>query len=313
LVAQITADLYESSPLKEKTPGGSFSVLSLKTSKVRDLSIASTIAALSIEIKLKFQALATKENPKSLLVAKKGKSSITHLNLTPERELLRDYIIKGMTHTVFMRGNIREIFAAKVLSALYNQEAYFLGLFLIKEAKSTGRSELAQKVLSKIGSVLKSATTEATAATSGDITTHLVIATIMDTNLMHGVYAASKLETEKRTAYIHLFSTEDTAWKDVIALSPEIKIANDRALMKAANTNAQKPAAHQQASTKPAANPPTPNKPAAAGKQTGRSQSAPTKATHTQQQQGQNTGKRGRHRKQQQQQRIHQPQGTLVR
>ena len=111
---------------------------------------------------------------------------------------------------------------------------------------------------------------------------------------------------DKKTAYNHLFSAADADWKKVFSLSPEIKLANERALIKSANTNAQKPAAHRQEPAKPAANPQPPKKTAAAGKQTGRPQSAPTKAT--QQPQAQKTGKRGgRGRKQQQQPRIQQP------
>jgi hypothetical protein len=269
LVVQISADLYEPTPLKEKLPGASFSVLSLKTSKVRNLSIASTIAALSDEVKRKFHALAPKENSHSLLVAKKGKSSITHLNVTPERVLLREHVIHQMAAATPVRGNIREIFAAKVLAALYNQEAYFVALFLLTDTRSHGRSELAQKVLHKIGSVFKSAG----AASEESLSAHLHVSTILDANLMHAVHTASR--GAEHQAYTHLFSAGDSTWKDVFTLSPEIKIANDRALIRAANTNANKPAAHPPApNNKPAANPPAPNnKPAAAGKQ--RPQSAP--------------------------------------
>jgi hypothetical protein len=87
---------------------------------------------------------------------------------------------------------------------------------------------------------------------------------------MHAVRGAG------HQAYAHLFPAGDSTWKDVFTLSPEIKIANDRALIRAANTNANKPAAHPPApNNKPAAHPPAPNnKPAAAaGKQ--RPQSAP--------------------------------------
>jgi hypothetical protein len=292
LVAQISADLYEPTPLKEKLPGGSFSVLSLKTSKVRNLSIASTTAALSEEIKRKFHALAPKEDPTSLLVTKKGKSSITHLNLTSERILVREHIIAEMSAKTPLKTGIREIFAAKVLSALYNQEAYFVALFLVIDVKSTGRRELAHKVLHKIGSVFKPAAD----ASDDSLASHLAVSTILDTTLMIETRTtASMSEAQKANAHSHLFLAADaTTWKDIFSLSPEIKIANDRALIRAANTNVSKPAA---------ANKKTPRKPAPsnpAAKQTGRPQSAPPqkpKAPHpTPPQQKTQTAGRGRRR-----------------
>ena len=113
---------------------------------------------------------------------------------------------------------------------------------------------------------------------------------------MHNVYA----HQDKKNAYATLFPAADADWKKVFSLSPEIKLANERALIKSANTNAQKPAAHRQEPAKPAANPQPPKKTAATGKQTGRPQSAPPKATQPQQQQGQNSGKRGRRGRKQQ-------------
>jgi hypothetical protein len=310
LVAQISADLYAPMPLKENVPGGSFAKLSLKTSKIKDLSIPSTVAALSGEVRRKFEALAPKEKQNALLVVKKGRSSITHLNLTAERERLRDHIIKGMTAVANVAGPVREIFAAKVLTAVYNQDAYFVALFLLKDSESHGRAAIAKEILTAVGSVFKPAAAapkEGGAPKEGEghkiHAGHLKAPATLDTTVMNNVYIVA--DAHKKTAYTHLFASTDATWKDLFALSPEIKIAYERALIKVANTNAQKPAAHRQAPV--AAPPPVPNKPAPAGKQTGRPQSAPTKAT----QQAQKTGKRGgRGRKQQQQQqqpRIQQP------
>jgi len=200
--------------------------LSVDDSKISDLSINSTAMFLSQAVK-QISAPLIKDKSKSLLTAKEGRNSITGFKRTQERDVLREHIIDSMTKKIRTTAgaatveDIREVFAAKVITALYNQDAYFAALFLLPAGDTADRHKLASNTLKQIGSVFSKSDTSKTESSDAAVIKWL---------------KPSVTPTEPVTT-TSLFITDVADFKEKFKLSPALKKAYDKAVTQAANTN----------------------------------------------------------------------------
>jgi hypothetical protein len=211
------------------------------TSRVRNLSIDSTVEALEKAVDDQFKLLKTN---KSLLTADHGKNSLRNFVQTVEHDKLRDAVFakmcSGLTHVTAQQVSV--VFAAKVLATLNNQNPLYDALYLIQDEANTTRSKLAHSVLQHVKDILfVKSSKETIAELTGDNLTWLKSTPLSDVR-------TDPKRTLPRTNTIiahdkitHLLDDDAALWIPKVNIVKAVISKNEQALTKKAQANEKKP------------------------------------------------------------------------